>query len=97
MRRLRPEIVRLIELAKAAPDDGNDHAPLGFAARVMAASRRETGRSVRQLERAFLIASGAAMLVLVCCGGVLLGLERGTQPGDQLAAAAHYLAETISP
>lgn len=97
MRKLRPEIVRLMILAKAAPDEGNDHAPPGFAVRVMAASRRETGRLVRRLERASLIASWAATLVIVSCGSVLLGWERDAQPADQLKAAALYLAETLSP
>ncbi len=97
MRKLRPEIVQLMILAKAAPDEGNDHAPFGFATRVLAACRLAARREVLRLQRTFSIASWAATLVIVSCGGALLGWERGAQPAGQLKAAAHYLAETLSP
>lgn len=97
MRRLKPEIVRLMDLAKAAADEGEDQAPFGFAGRVMAASRQETGRSAQRLQWAFSIASGVAMLVIVSGGVVVFRQEQVAQPGYQIAAAAHFLAKTISP
>lgn len=97
MRRLRPEIVRLMDLAKAAPDEDNVHSPVGFAARVVAASRLESGRSVRRLQWAFSIVSWASALVIVSCGVILIRQEQVAQPAYQIAAAAHFFAKTISP
>jgi hypothetical protein len=97
MSKLRPEIVRLMNLAKGAPDEGSGYAPFGFAARVVAASRLAARRSVRRLQWAFSIASWAAALVIFCCGLVLLRQERVAQPASQIVAAAHFFTEHISP
>lgn len=97
MSKLRPEIVRLMKLAQGAPDQGNDLAPFGFAARVVTASQLAAGSSIRRLQWAFSFASWAAALVIVCCSLLLLRQERAAQPASQIAAAAHFFAETISP
>ena len=97
MSELKPEIRKLLDLAKQVPDEGMDTAPFGFSTRVIARSRLTALRSIRRVQWAFSVSAWTAAIVILCCGLVLMQQDRGAQPASQIAAAAHFLAEAISP
>ena len=97
MSELRPEIRRLIELAKDPAGPGDETAPFGFTARVVARSQLMAKPSPRFLRQTFSVASWTAACVIISCGAVLVHHHRADDPAFAIVAAAQHLAETITP
>lgn len=97
MSQLRPEIKRLLIQARPPAEPGEEAAPFGFAARVVAQARLTPVLAMLPLQRIFSTITWVSALVIVSCSVVLMQHRRADDPAIAIVDATQQFARTISP